>query len=155
MTNHVYKNILCKIVFDDSKQERKSWACFGQTCSRPLSVFLSQVFVFLLIIFGYFCRNHLAKTHDECTVWLQILCSAVGYFFTLTKTMNKVIPTKNCVFSSLVSLSETGKSQFVYTWLRNETFQPKFDGICFFINTLRHFLILCKKRSEVSSLFKE
>ena len=32
---------LGKIVFDDNNQERKSWACLGQTCSRSLIVFLS------------------------------------------------------------------------------------------------------------------
>ena len=35
-----------KIVFDDNNQERKSWACLGQTCSRSLIVFPSQFFVF-------------------------------------------------------------------------------------------------------------
>ena len=42
---------LGKIVFDDNNQERKSWACLGQTCSRSMIVFLSQLFVILLIIF--------------------------------------------------------------------------------------------------------
>ena len=45
---------LGKIVFDDNNQERKSWACLGQTCSRSLIVFLSQLFVILVIIFGCF-----------------------------------------------------------------------------------------------------
>ena len=70
---------LGKIVFDDNNQERKSWACLGQTCSRSLIVFLSQLFVILLIIFGCFWRIHLSKTCDESTVWVGILCSAAGY----------------------------------------------------------------------------
>ena len=70
---------LGKIVFDDNNQERKSLACLGQTCSRSLIVFLSQHFVFLLIIFGCFCRIHLPKTCDESTVWVGFLCSAAGY----------------------------------------------------------------------------
>ena len=70
---------LGKIVFDDNNQERKSWACLGQTCSRSLIVFLSQLFVILLIIFGCFRRIHLSKTCDESTVWVGILCSAAGY----------------------------------------------------------------------------
>ena len=45
---------LGKILFDDNNQERKSWACLGQTCSRSIIVFLSQLFVILLIIFGCF-----------------------------------------------------------------------------------------------------
>ena len=70
---------LGKIVFDDNNQERKSWACLGQTCSRSLIVFLSQPFVILLTIFGCFWRIHLSKTCDESTVWVGILCSAAGY----------------------------------------------------------------------------
>ena len=73
---------LGKIVFDDNNQERKSWACLGQTCSRSLIVFLSQLFVIALIIFGCFWRIHLSKTCDESTVWVGILCSAAGYILT-------------------------------------------------------------------------
>ena len=77
---HQEDNInLGKIVFGDNNQERKSWACLGQTCSRSLIVFLSQLFVILLIIFGCFRRIQLSKTCDESTVWVGILCSAAGY----------------------------------------------------------------------------
>ena len=65
--------LLGKIVFDDNNQEKKSWACFGQTCSRFLIVFLSQLFVILLIIFGGFWRIHLSNTCDEPTVCVGIL----------------------------------------------------------------------------------
>ena len=37
-----------KTVFDDNNQERRSWSCLEQTCSRSLIVFLSQVFVIFL-----------------------------------------------------------------------------------------------------------
>ena len=70
---------LGKIVFDDKNQERKFWACLGQTCSRSLVVFLSQLFVVLLIIFGCFWRIQLSETCDESTVWVGILCIAAGY----------------------------------------------------------------------------
>ena len=52
--------------------------------------------------------------------------------FTLTKIINNLISTKNRVFISLVGLSETGKSQLIYNWLKIGTFQPKFDKIYFF-----------------------
>ena len=68
-----------KIVFDDNNQERKSRACLGQTCSRSLIVFLSQLFVILLIIFGWFWRIHFSKTCDESTVWVGVLSNAAGY----------------------------------------------------------------------------
>ena len=45
---------LSKIASDDNNQESKFWACLGQTCSRSLIVFLSQLFVILLIIFRFF-----------------------------------------------------------------------------------------------------
>ena len=53
---------LGKIAFDDNNQEKKSWSCLGQTCSRSLNVFLSLFFVFSLITFGCFWRNHRSKT---------------------------------------------------------------------------------------------
>ena len=79
MTELEDKINLDKIVFDDNKQERKSWSCLGQTCSRSLILFLSQLFIILPIIFGCFWRIHLSKTCDESTVWVGILCSAAGY----------------------------------------------------------------------------
>ena len=39
---------------------------------------------------------------------------------------------KNRVFISLVGLSEARKLQLIYNWLKNGTFQPKFDKIYFF-----------------------
>ena len=57
MTDQEGNIILGKIVFDDNNQERKSWACIGQTCSRPFIVFLSQLFVSFwlsLAAFGQF-----------------------------------------------------------------------------------------------------
>ena len=70
---------LAKIVVDDNNNERKSWACLGQTYSRSLIVFLSQLFLISLIIFGCFWRIHLSKTCDESTVLVGIFCSAAGY----------------------------------------------------------------------------
>ena len=79
MTELKDKFNLDKTVFDDNNQARKSWFCLGQTCSRSLIVFLSQLFVILFIIFGCFWRIHLSKTCDESTVCVAILCSAAGY----------------------------------------------------------------------------
>ena len=45
--------------------------------------------------------------------------------------MNKLIPTKNRVFKSLVGPSETGKSQFIYKWLEIGTLKPEFDKVYF------------------------
>ena len=42
--------------------------------------------------------------------------------------MNKLISTKNRICISLVGPSETGKSQFIYNWLKIGTFQTKFGN---------------------------
>ena len=73
MTDQEDNIILGKIVFDDNNQERKSWNCLGQTSSRSLIVFLSQLFVILLIIFGCFWKIQLSKACDESTVWVETL----------------------------------------------------------------------------------
>ena len=52
MTDHEDNINLNKIEFDDNNQKRLWWACLGNTCSRSLLVFLSQLFVILLNIFG-------------------------------------------------------------------------------------------------------
>ena len=70
---------LGKYVCDDNNQEKKSWACLGQTCYRSLIVFLLQLVVTLMIISACFWRIHLSKICDESTVWVGILCSAAGY----------------------------------------------------------------------------
>ena len=69
---------LAKIVFDDNNQERKSRSYLVQTCCGSLILFLSQLFV-ILIIFGCFRRIRLSKICDESTVWVGILCSADAY----------------------------------------------------------------------------
>ena len=79
MTDLEEKIDLGKIVFDDNNQGRNFWSCLGQTCSRSLIVFFSQLSVILLIIFGCFRRIHLSKVCDEATVWVANLCSAAGY----------------------------------------------------------------------------
>ena len=75
---------LDKIVFDDNNQERESWSCLGQSCSRSLIVFLSHFFVIVLIIFGCCWRKHLSKTCDESNVRVGILFSAAGYILPRT-----------------------------------------------------------------------
>ena len=79
MSDHTDNINLDKIVLDDQNVERRSWSCLGQTCSRSLIMFLSHFFVILLTVCGCFWRIQLAKTCDESTVWVGILCGAAGY----------------------------------------------------------------------------
>ena len=62
--------------------------------------------------------------------------------------MNKLISTKNRVFISLVGPSETGKSQLIYNWLKNGTFQPKFDKIYFFYQHSQPLYDIMQKEIE-------
>ena len=68
--------------------------------------------------------------------------------FTLTKTMNKLISTKNRVFFSLVGPSETGKLQLFHNWLKIGTFQPKFDKIYFFCQHSKPLYDVMQKENE-------
>ena len=79
MPDHIDNANLDEIVFDDQNFERRSWSCLGQTCSRSLFVFLSQFFVILFIVCGFLWHIQLAKTCDESSVWVGILCTAAGY----------------------------------------------------------------------------
>ena len=123
---------LGKNVFDDNNQKRKSCACSGQTCSRSLIVFLAQLFVILLIIFGCFWKKSPLRNlwRTNCLGWKFVQCGRIH--FTLTKALNKLISTKHRDFISLVGPSETEKSQHVYNWLKIGTCKPKFDKIYFF-----------------------
>ena len=47
--------------------------------------------------------------------------------------MNKVISTKNRVFTTLVGPSETGKMQLIYKWLKSGTIQPKYEKLVFLL----------------------
>ena len=72
---------LGKIVFDDNNQERKSCACLGQTCSRSLIVFLSQLFVILLIISGCFWRIHFHKLVTDQLFGLEFCAERQDTFY--------------------------------------------------------------------------
>ena len=78
MTDQNDKINLGKIIFDDNNKEKKPWSCLEQTCCTSLIVFLTQLFVILWIIFGWFRRTHFSKICDESIVWVGILCKAAG-----------------------------------------------------------------------------
>ena len=128
MTDQEDNIILGKIVFDDNNQERKPWACLGQTCSRSLIVFLSQLFVLLLIIFGYFWRIHLLTNQ----LFGLELCEVRQDTFYSRQDYGQVNFYKKSFFISFVGPPETGKSQLIYNWLKVGTFEPKFDKVYFF-----------------------
>ena len=121
MPDHTDNINLDKIVFDDQNVERRLWSCSGQICSRYLIVFLSQFFVILLIVCGCFSRIHLANASDEITVWVGS-CAVQQDTFYLHQPMNKLISTKNRIFISLVTPSDSGKTYLIQEWLKVGTF---------------------------------
>ena len=62
--------------------------------------------------------------------------------------MNNVFSTKNRVFIPLVGLSETGKSHFIYNWLKIGTFQIKFDKINFSYQHCQTLYNIIQKKME-------
>ena len=121
MTDQEDNLILHKIDFDDNNQERKSWACSGKPVPGHWLCFCPNFLVF--------CWSSL-DAFEEITS--QKLETNQRLHFTLTKSMNNLISTKNRVFIYLVGPSETGKLQPIYKWLKIGTIQRKFDKIYFF-----------------------
>ena len=72
MTDQEDKINLGKTVFDDNNWERKSCAYLGQTCSRSLIVFLSQIFVIWLSSFVAFGELTLQKLMTNQLFVLQL-----------------------------------------------------------------------------------
>ena len=131
MPDHTDNTNLDKIVFEDRNVEGRLWSSLRQTCSRFLIVSLSQFFVVLVAICGSFWLIQLAKTCDESTVRVGILCSAKDTFY-LDQNCEQGNFYKNRIFISLVGPSVSGKTHLIQEWLKVETFQLKSDKICFF-----------------------
>ena len=146
--------ILGKIDFDDNKQEKKSWACLGQTCSRSLIAFLSQLFVIFLPSLNAFGESTFEKLVLNQLFVLES-CAMRQDTFYIHHDYEQVHFYTKWIFISLVPPSEPGKPQLIYNWLKIGTFQPKFDKIYFLINILKLFTMLWKMKWKFSSLCKE
>ena len=143
-----------KIVFDDTSQERKSWTCLRKLCCRSLTVFLSQHFVTLLIIFGCFGRIPLSKTCDKSIVCVGILCSAAGWTLQSTRLWTSYFLWK---IASLYPwwVCPRRENHNLFTVGSNWNLSTNiWQTLLFLINTLSHFTMLCKERLKISSLFK-
>ena len=62
--------------------------------------------------------------------------------------MNKLISTKNPAFMSLVGPSETEKPRLINNWLKNGTFQSKFDKIFVFYQHSQKLYDVMQKEIE-------
>ena len=155
MTDQEDKINLGWIVFDDNNQERKTWACLGQTCSRSLIVFLSQLLVILLIIFGCFWRIHLSKTCHESTVWVGILCNAAGYILPSPRLWTSQFLQKiESLLHWLVHQKLEKRSFFTMGW-KLEHLNQGLTKFTFLVNFPNLFTMLCKRKLKVWSLCVE
>ena len=70
---------LRKIVYDEINQEKKSWFCFGPTCSRSLIIFV-PIFCHFVEYLSLVWRIYHQKFRDESNLGMRFLRSATGYF---------------------------------------------------------------------------
>ena len=68
--------------------------------------------------------------------------------FTFAKVMNNLNSTENCIFKSLVGPSDSGKRYLIHEWLKNGTFQPKFDKSYFFYQHPQQLLDVVQKEID-------
>ena len=122
---------LGKYVFDDNNQERKSWCLFGSNLFHIFNCAFVPTFCDFVDYLWLLLPNSSFKNLRGIYCLGGNSAKGSRIHFTVTNTMNKLVSTTNRVLVSLVGPSETGKSQLNYNWLKNGTFQPKFDKICF------------------------
>ena len=56
-----------------------SWKLFGRTYIRSVFIFLSQIFVIVLMLVCAVVQIMLSTTCEETILWVAILSSTVGY----------------------------------------------------------------------------
>ena len=133
MTDLEDRNTLGKIFYDEKNQARKSWSYLDKPVPDRWLCFCPGFLSFCwssLVVFGEFTFQKLQTNQQFWLGWIFLKCGRIHFIF--TKLTNMLISRKNRVFISLSGPSETGKSEFIYNWLRIGTFQPKFDKIYFF-----------------------
>ena len=119
MTDEDDSIILGKTVFGDSNQERKSWSCMKQACSRYLVLFLSQLVVVSLIIFGSFWRIIIQKLVTNQPVGWEF-CVVQPDTFDFHKDYEQVIfHKKSCLYTvgrSVRDVKVTAYLQVAQNW---------------------------------------
>ena len=137
------------VFFDDNSQERKSWSCLQQTSSRSLIVFLSQLFVIIIIIFGCFWTIHLSRPCCESTVRVGILCSTAGCKLPSPSLWTSWFLQKMHLYRAV---HPRGASHNFFTNASKlERFKQNLTNYTFFN---QHSQSLYRKKMIVSSLFK-
>ena len=110
-------------------------------------MFLSQLFVILLIIVGCFWKILLSKTCDDSTVWMGTLCSAAGYILQSPRLRFVKLFKKLCL--QIVGRSIRDKQVITYSQLaQNWNISTKFDEIYFFLSTFANTLRCYEKEID-------
>ena len=97
-------------------------------------------------------RIMLSTICEETTVWVA-LNKYIWLNSTFLKAMNKIESTNERVFISLVGPSGSGKSLFIFDWLKIGTFQPTIKKFFFFY---QHYQpVYGQMQRKTTNLFKE
>ena len=146
---------LDKIFFDDNNQERKSWACLGQTCSGSLIVFLSQILSFCWsssVALGEFTFQKLVTNQlfgsDFCAVRQDTFYRHQDYAQINFHKKSSLY----FIGWSFRNWKIAASLQLAKNW-KNST--KVLQNLLVFINILNLFTMLCKKKSKISSLCVE
>ena len=119
-----------EFVFDENNTERKPRTLCGKPISRSEIVLFSQLLVILILYFQTFCIIF----KQERQAGLDCIagqCTGI-YSIQSDTEMNKVIPTDNHVFMSLVGPSGSAKTTLLYKLLTLPVFQPRYQSVIFF-----------------------
>ena len=154
MPDHTDNIILNKFFSEDQNFERRSWSCLQQTCSRFLILILAQFFVTVLIICGCFWRIHLAKTCDESTVWVGILCSAAGYILLSPKLLTIWFLQKTAFLYLWLDQAIPAKRTLYMSGWKLEHFNPNLTKFVFFNQPHQPLYDVMQKELIILSLFK-
>ena len=129
------KIILRKNVLDAKNQESKWWSCLGQTISRPLIVFLSQLVSFCTIspvVSEEFIVQKLV--FDQLFGWEFRVKELDAFIF--TKTINKLVSTKKPVSLSFGWSIRDGKVTIYQQKAQSWIFLTKIWQNSLFVSTL-------------------
>ena len=134
-----------RIVFDDNNQKRSSWSWLGQSCSRCLIVFLSQLFPFFwysLVAFGDLFFQKIATNQlfgwNFCVVRLGTFHPRQDY--EQLDSYQKSGP-------YVIAGSVRDKKVIYFSQLvQNGKISTKLWQFFFLVNTRNQFILLCKRK---------
>ena len=149
MTEQEDNIILGKIVSDENDQEKKTWACLGQTCSRSLIVFLSQFF-YDFVDYLWLLLEKNFQNLETSPLFEWEICVVQQDTFYPHQDYEQVFFYKKMRLHTIGRSLRDGESQLIYNWLKNGNFLTTFDKN-YFLN--QHYQTLYDvMQKEIESL---